>query len=114
MRGRLSTMTLIKPINGEVTSDCVTAAEQLFEEAIQAVAGITGKIKRKDAEALADLKPAVPNATAATKLLLQEVGRVHELHKKKNGVVYDFAIDFDAARAEIRSRLACLRAAGDS
>ena len=83
-----------------------------IEEAIQDVAVIKEKIRRQDIEALPELKAAVPNATQATKLLLQEVGRVHELHKKKAGIVHDYAIDFDAARAEIGRRLACLRDAG--
>ncbi len=113
MRGRLQTMTLIKPIDGAVADDCVTAAEELFQEAIQAVADIKEKIRQDDAEALPDLKAAVPNATQATKLLLQEKGRVYELHKKQTGVVHDYAIDFDAARAEIGRRLARLRAVAD-
>lgn len=111
MRGRLHKMTLIKPNSSDVADDCVTAAEELFEEAIQDVAVIKEKIRRQEIEALSELKTAVPNATQATKLLLQEKNRVYELHKKQIGVVHDYAIDFDAARVEIGRRLACLRGA---
>lgn len=105
-------MTLIKPIDGDLDDVCVAAAERLFEETIEAVSEIKDKIKRRELAALPELKTAVPNAVQATKLLLQEKGRVCELHKKRAGVAHDYAIDFDAARAEIGRRLACLREAG--
>jgi len=104
-------MTLKKPIDGEVTHDCVTVASQHFERAIQAVAEITEKIERQELEALPELTAVAPHATHATKMLLQEIGRANELHKKQIGVVHDYAIDFADARAEIGRRLACLRAA---
>lgn len=105
-------MTLIKPINGDVTNDCVTVASQHFEKAILAVADITKKIERQELEALPELTKAAPHATHATKMLLQEIGRANELHKKQSGVAHDYAIDFAAARSEIGRRLACLREAG--
>jgi len=104
-------MTLTRPFSKDVSNDCIMVAEQIFEKAIRAVAQTTQKIESEELEALAEYKAVAQNATQATKLLLQEVGRVHELRKRKSGVVYDYAIDLDAARVEIGRRLACLRAA---
>jgi len=105
-------MTLIKAIEGEGPDATVEIAERQFLDALMAVEEITEKIKRQDMDALTDLPKAAAHAAAATKHLLTEKHRVHEQRKRANGVVHDFAIDFDAARDEIGRRLARLRAAG--
>jgi hypothetical protein len=50
---------------------------------------------------------------AAYQLAVEERARIAKLRKDDAGIVYDYALDFDAARDEICRRLACLRDAGD-
>ena len=55
---------------------------------------------------------AVKDLKAAFQMVMDERTRIEKLRKQIAGVVHDYAIDFDAARAEIGRRLACLRDAG--
>ena len=54
----------------------------------------------------------VKEMRAFLQLVLEERAKVAKLSKQEAGVVYDYALDFDAARVEIGRRLACLRDAG--
>ena len=91
----------------------VDIAERQFLDALCAVEEITNKIKRQELDVLPEMPKAAAHAGAATKQLLAERERVYEQRKRKAGIVHDFAIDLDAARAEIRRRLARLRRAAD-
>lgn len=62
----------------------------------------------------ADVKKAMGRVRETLKIVFDERERLHELRKRKRGIVNDFAIDFDAARDEIGQRLDRLRAAGSS
>ncbi|MDF0600947.1 hypothetical protein P1J78_09415 [Psychromarinibacter sp. C21-152] len=106
-------MTLIKPEKAEEPDISVGIAEDQSLEALIAVAEVTRKIQAQELDALQEVPKVAAHATAARKQLLAEKDRVYEQQKRKSGVVNDFAIDFDAARAEIGRRLACLRAARD-
>ncbi|WP_172295835.1 permease [Pseudoruegeria sp. HB172150] len=90
----------------------VEIAERMFLDALSAVEAITEKIRRQELDALREMPKAASEAGAATRQLLTEKNRVLEQKKRTSGLVHGFAIDFDAARAEIGRRLARLRAAG--
>lgn len=107
-------MTLIKATDTGATDECVELAERHLMEALRAVAEITDKIRRQELGELPDLAKAAANASAATRQLLTEKNRVYEQQKRTVGIARDYAIDFDAARAEIGRRMARLRAAGGS
>ena len=114
MRGRLIIMTLIKPIiDGATVSVSVKAAKRIFIRAITAMETLADRVENDEIDACREVKPGAIEMGAATRQLMTEHARVEELQRKQIGIVHDFAIDFDAARDEIRLRLACLRAAGD-
>ncbi len=106
-------MALIKARDDGQADECVDMAERQFLDALRAVEAVTRKIRQQELDALAEVPKAAAHAAQATKQLLSEKTRVHELQKRNIGIVRDFAIDLDAARDEIGRRLACLRAAGD-
>lgn len=60
-----------------------------------------------------ELAKQIRDMRVAYQLAVEERARVAKLRKDEAGVVYDYALDFDAARDEICRRLACLRDAGD-
>ena len=67
-----------------------------------------GKLKNpKDAAAYAR------EYNLALQTFLSERAKVEKLRKDTEGIVHDYALDFDAARDEIGRRLACLRDAAD-
>jgi len=107
-------MTLIKPYADDGTTDeCLAVAEELLKEAGLALAEFTARIRRQEDVTGRDAKPVIGELAAATRLLMMERNRVAQERRKERGVVHDFAVDFDAARAEIGGRLARLRAAAD-
>jgi ABC-type phosphate transport system auxiliary subunit len=100
---------------GPTDEDVLAVAEAMYREAavellrtIDAIrGGAFGEVKSAQA-AIRDLR-----ATASQ--VLEERGRIDKLRKQLAGQVGSGgAIDFDAARAEIGRRLACLRNAGGS
>jgi len=110
----LRNMTLIKPFGDDgATDECLAVAEELLQEAGLALAEFTRKIRRREPVTGRDAKPVIGELAAATRLVMTERNRVADERRKDRGVVHDFAIDFEAARAEIGSRLARLREAGD-
>lgn len=107
-------MTLIKPIDDAVEQDeSLAVAEDLFEEAGIILGRLLSKARLGDEEAAGKVKPATAELSRGYQMAVTERNRVAEERKKAAGVVGSYAIDFDAARAEIGRRLACLRAAGD-
>jgi hypothetical protein len=100
---------------GPTDEDVLAVAEAMYREAavelhrtIDAIrGGAFGEVKSAQA-AIRDLR-----ATASQ--VLEERGRIDKLRKHVSGQVGPGgAIDFDAARAEIGRRLACLRDRGGS
>jgi conjugal transfer/entry exclusion protein len=106
-------MALIKATDGGQDDECVEMAERHLVDALRAVEAVTQKIRQQELDALAEVPKLAAQAAQATKQLLSEKTRVHELQKRNVGIVRDFALDLDAARDEVGRRLACLRAAGD-
>lgn len=88
------------------------ATEDLYrkiaEELILAIQKVSGG---ETGEVGAALK-AARDLRDTFKIVMDERTRVDKLRKQVAGAVGDCALDFDAARAEIGRRLACLRNAG--
>ncbi|MDJ0827681.1 MAG: hypothetical protein QNJ16_19500 [Rhodobacter sp.] len=107
-------MTLIKPIDdGTAVDENLAVAEQLFKEAGAILGDLLLRARQDDEEAISRLKTAVKELSDGWKMASMERNRVAEERKTQRGIVGDYAIDFDAARAEIGRRLDRLRAAGD-
>jgi len=107
-------MALITPFGDDgATDESLSVAEELLKEAGLALAEFTRKVRREEPVTEREARPVIGELAAATRLLMAERNRVAEYRRKERGVVHDFAIDFDAARAEIQGRLARLREAGD-
>jgi hypothetical protein len=107
-------MTLITPFDdSESTDRSLAAAERLLERAGLVLAELNEKISNNDIVAAAGAKAALTEFTSAFHTAMKERNRVADDRKKANGIVGDYAVDFDAARAEIGRRLACLRAVSD-
>jgi len=103
-------MTIIKPKTDEDTADVFLAVVQdLFEQAVLGMNELSHKIRAQEVVPERDIKTVATQLGNATNSLIKERDRVVELRKKSAGVAGDYAIDFDAARAEIGRRLACLR-----
>jgi hypothetical protein len=83
---------------------CREAAQELFAALQEVRRGRLGEVKTA-AQAIRDLR-------AAFQLAMEERNRVERLRKEDAGIVHGYALDFDAARAEIIGRLARIRDAG--
>lgn len=80
---------------------------QVVDEVFTAIRTIkAGELdKRGTSQAVRDMR-------AFLQLVLEERAKVAKFDKQDAGAAYGYAVDFDAARAEIGRRLACLRDAG--
>ncbi|MCG6901811.1 MAG: hypothetical protein LJE68_03935 [Rhodobacter sp.] len=106
-------MSIIKPNDNDQSADgCLAVAEDLFEQAVLGMNGLSKRIRREEIVPEKDTRAVAAILNSATFQLMKERDRVAELRRKSAGIVGDYAIDFDAARAEIGRRLACLREAG--
>ena len=77
------------------------------------ISAATEKIKQGEFDNLKDATRSLKDLRMAFQLAVEERAKLAKFDKEKAGVVYDYALDFDAARAEIGRRLARLRDAGD-
>lgn len=106
-------MTLIKPLDdNQVADESLAVAEQLFEEAGVILGRLLSRTRQDDEDAAKQVKTAVAELSRGWQMAVMERNRVADERKKSAGIVGTYALDFDAARAEIRRRLACLRQAG--
>lgn len=86
----------------------VTAAEELYDEIAEEVRTVIHRIKAGDLDMKSTVQ-AARDMRQALMMVLEERSRVARLHKQEAGIVHGYALDFDAARAEIGRRLARLR-----
>lgn len=77
------------------------------------ISDATEKIKQGEFDNLKNVTRSLKDLRMAFQLAVEERTKLAKFDKEKAGVVYDYALDFDAARTEIGRRLACLREAGD-
>ena len=106
-------MTLFRTFDDDGRFDAdLKAAEDLWREAGQVLNQLTKQAMTDDAAAGA-MKGAVAEYSRGYNTAVTERSRVANDRRRETGANGSYAIDFDAARAEIGRRLACLRAAGD-
>lgn len=89
----------------------VTAAEELYDEIAEEVRAVIRRVRAGELDTKGTTQ-AAKDMRQALLIVLEERARVAKLHKQEAGIVHDYALDFDAARAEIGRRLARLRDAG--
>lgn len=89
----------------------ISETEELFQDAAEEVAAVIRKLKAGELDAKGAAL-SVRDARSLLQVVLEERAKIARFDKKEAGVAYDYALDFDAARAEIGRRLACLRDAG--
>jgi len=85
--------------------------EELYREVVNEVFAAIRVIRSGELDKK-ETTQAVKDLRTFLQLVLEERAKVAKLEKHDAGVVYDYALDFDAARTEIGRRLACLRDAG--
>ena len=103
-------MTLIKPNEHDADQDeSLAVAERLFKEAGVILGDLLSKARQDDFEAIGRLKIAMAELSKGWHLAVTERNRVADERKKSAGITGTYAVDYDAARVEIGSRLARLR-----
>ena len=115
MRGDLVHMTLIKPEGADGTADGIlSAARENFYETAAEIDRYRKRLRAGEKVPSSELRKMKSELKAVATLYYKEASRLADQSKKKAGIAHDHAIDFDAARREIRRRMACLRAARGS
>ena len=93
--------------------DILAVAEALYQEAAVELHRTIGAIRGGAFGEVKAAQTAIRDLRTTASQVLEERGRIDKLRKQGSGQVGPGgAIDFDAARAEIGRRLACLRDAG--
>jgi len=105
-------MTSDLPSDKPLPVDLLEATEDLYRQAAEDLVQAQRKLRQGSVDEVKAATQAVKDLKAAFQLVMDERTRIEKLRKQVAGVVHGYAIDFDAARAEIGRRLACLRDAG--
>ncbi|WP_141246528.1 hypothetical protein [Actibacterium ureilyticum] len=106
-------MTMISPLGGELAAQEVLAeAEEHYRRTIRALTEIIADVETGRSARARDLKGALSDLNKAAQTAFDERARVEKRIRADAGIINDYALDLDAARDEIRRRLACLRGAG--
>lgn len=94
--------------------DLLSFTVEQYTEAAQALATALREVRQGRPEDAKAAAAAVRDMKAAFQLAMEERTRVEKLRKDAAGIVHGYAIDLDAARAEVGRRLARLgHARGD-
>lgn len=105
-------MTLRFTAEGPGSKSLISATETLYAELTEELLAVLQKLKAGEWDAKAATH-SIREVRGALKLVLEERMKIAEFSKDAAGRDNaDGALDFDAARAEIGRRLACLRDAG--
>ena len=102
-------MTLRFTAEGSEPRSLIAEAEELYQDYAVEVAAAIRKIRAGELGDLKQSVQAVKDLRAALVLTLEERAKVARLGKQHGSGGQDRTLDFDAARAEIGRRLACLR-----
>lgn len=114
MRGEYQQMSLIKPEGSDGTPDPdLVRSREHFNNAIDQFQDMMRKAGRGELGTESENNKTIRGLGSATQLLFSEKQKVETSLNKQAGVVGGYAIDFDAARREIRRRMDMLRAARD-
>lgn len=89
----------------------VSVTEELYGVIAEEVWAVIGKLKSGELDVKGTAQ-SVKDMRSVLQLVLEERSKVAKLAKQESGAGGGYALDFDAARAEIGRRLACLRDAG--
>lgn len=106
-------MTLRFTAEGPEPRSLIAEAEELYQDYAVEVAAAIRKIRAGELGDLKQSVQAVKDLRAALVLALEERAKVAKLGRQQGSGGQGRALDFDAARAEIGRRLACLRDAAD-
>ncbi|PPB81293.1 hypothetical protein LV82_01339 [Albidovulum inexpectatum] len=90
----------------------VVEVQKLFDETVGALRLSLERLRSGELGDVREIGRQVGDLRTAYKLILEERVRVAKLRKDEEGIVYDYALDLEAARDEVCRRLACLRDAG--
>lgn len=113
MRGGPDCMITLISEDEISSSPSVVEVGELINEAKEALNAALRRFRAGELGEAREIAKQIGEVRSAYKTALEERIRVAKLRKDEAGVVYDYALDFDAARDEICRRLACLRDAGD-
>lgn len=92
--------------------DLLSEAMEQYRDAAEAFAWAIRDIKSGNYDGAREAAGFMKELRQAFHTAMEERTRVEKLRRQDAGVVRDYALDFDAARAEIGRRLARLRDAG--
>lgn len=105
-------MSLILPL-GEgsegSSSKVLKEAEAHFDRAIAALGDLLTRLEAGEVKSKTDTATTITDARRAMQTLFDERKKVEEQLRRNAGVAHEYALDFDAARLEIRGRLDRLR-----
>ena len=104
-------MVLRKPAADGDVRELLALAKEQVEQAIAALRETARELKAQPGMAATDMRKDARLLGGAIQLLAQEKKRIEDCIKEQDGIAGDYALDLAAARAEIRHRLARLRAA---
>lgn len=102
-------MTMEIPAGRQFPKDVLSEAMELYETAIGVFSETIREVKQGQTREAAAY---VRELSKIVQSVLSERERLEKLRKTEEGVVHDYALDFDEARAEVGRRLARLRDAG--
>jgi hypothetical protein len=103
-------MTLIRPIETETAvPDALELSEGLYLRMASALEVLAKQVEAGKLPDIPNLKKTATSLREGEAHFLKERNRVIEQRRTDAGVAGDFAIDFDAVRAEIGGRLNRLR-----
>lgn len=106
-------MTVHVP-KGDTAEATLAAAVDLYEQAVIDLQDVIEKLKMQTPVGESETKKSIGQLRLAVSLVLQERNRLEERRRKETGAKGAEALDFGAARDEVRRRLACLRTAGNT
>ena len=95
-------------------ADLLAAAEAHYEDALEAVRALTARLAEGAEPPAAEISRIAQDYRRATQTLFDERKRLDDQRRREAGVVHDYALDLDAARAEIGRKLDLLRAEAGS
>lgn len=90
------------------TEALILALRDRFERATGAFNEMIQKLEAGDLSDAKDAKRIAAALENAGDLVLKVRLKLDEQERKRKGIAYEYAIDFNAARSEIGRRLACL------
>ncbi|WP_132601583.1 hypothetical protein [Rhodovulum adriaticum] len=100
------------PLGGDSAAQAVLAeAEEHYRRTIRALHDIMEEVQSGHVERAKELRTALSDLGKAAQTAFDERVRVEKRLRSESGIVNDYALDLDGARAEIGRRLDRLRTA---